>query len=124
MGMSFEGGYAGAQAVIAGRPVEDIDASPVDCETAVLLRASLRPIFDNATSWAGLAHSLEAKGLRLAIRRGRLVLTECGSEQRFCSARFLGTTLRELAARLGRPVVRARPDRPAAGEFRIDARRS
>lgn len=92
-------------------------AEGYDCETAALLRASLCPLFDRATAWQGLAQALARRGLGLAIRDGRLVVQDMASGQRICTARYLGTTLRDLSRRLGRPLIRARSDHAAAGEF-------
>ena len=90
-----------------------------DCETAALLRACLCPVFDGATSWKGLAERLGARGYGLAIRDGHLVVKDRASGRHVCSARDLGTSLRDLAQRLGRPMVLARRDRVAGGELLI-----
>ncbi len=90
-----------------------------DCETAALVRACLCPLFDGATSWKVLAEGLATRGYGLAIRDGRLVVKEAASGRRICSVRYLGTNLRELSGRLGRPMVLARRDRAAAGEFLV-----
>ena len=90
----------------------------IDCETAALFRAILRPIFDAADSWTALMAGLAEKGFGLAIRDGRLVLTDQTSGQRICGVRFLGNSLAELSARLGRPHVVALPGNRAAGALR------
>lgn len=95
------------------------DAPGVDCETAMLFRAWLGPLFDQAASWSALMDTLRTKGYGLAIREGRLVLTDHASGARLCTVRFLGTSLRELAGRMGRPHVRALPGRPSCGELRL-----
>ena len=94
-------------------------ADEFDCETAALIRAALCPLFDAATSWKALSDGLGARGYGLAIRDGRLVVTNMATGRRVCSARYLGTGLRDLAPRLGRPVVLARRDRAAAGELLV-----
>jgi hypothetical protein len=89
----------------------------LDCETAVLLRAHLLPVFDAAQTWRALADGLAARGFRLAFRDAKLALTELETGLRICNARFLGVTLEDLAARLGRPTVVALRGGAASGEF-------
>lgn len=101
----------------AGPWSPEIDQPEMDCETAMLFRAWMRPLFDGAGDWTTLVRVLRDKGYVLAIRDGRLVLTQGDTGRRFCSVRFVGTNLRELSQRLGRPCVRARSDRPASGDF-------
>lgn len=90
----------------------------LDCETAALLRACVLRAFDVAESWAALIRQLEAKGLRLAFRGGRLMLLHAGSGATLCSEGFLGQHLPELVARLGRPAVRVSHAASASGEIR------
>lgn len=104
------------------RTLRQPDPAGMDSETAALFRARLCPLFDCAQSWGELAQTLETKGFGLAFRDGRLVLTDQANGKRVCSIRFLGTNLRALVARLGRPMVLARRDRPAAGELLIPPR--
>ena len=92
-------------------------ADSVDSETAALIRAVLRPLFERPSSWFVLMAQLRENGYSLAFRAGRLCLTDHASGQRLCSLRFLGITLRDLVAQLGRPVVRPVPGRPADGEL-------
>lgn len=80
-------------------------SSELDCETAALLRATMRPLFDTAASWASLTDTLKDKGYRLAFRQGRLCITDRATGARICGVRFLGFEFRELVRRLGRPVV-------------------
>lgn len=114
--------------MMAGHFTQDSPAEPeavfapprtsgFDCETAALLRASVGPFFERAQSWAALSADLNAHGYGLAIREGKLVLTDRTSGHRICTVRYLGSSLRELAARLGRPCVVARRDRPGAGDL-------
>ncbi|WP_170577355.1 hypothetical protein [Ruegeria arenilitoris] len=83
-------------------------SSELDCETAALLRAVIRPVFDTAASWASLTDILKDKGYRLAFRQGRLCITDRTTDQRVCGIRFLGFEYKDLVRRLGRPIVVAR----------------
>ena len=91
----------------AGFPVNSTD---MDCETAALLRAAIRPLFTTAASWNILTDTLKAKGYRLAFRDGRLCLTDGTTGNRICGLRFLGLDLKDLVQRMGRPIVVARGD--------------
>ncbi|WP_417524376.1 hypothetical protein [Marinovum sp.] len=82
----------------------------LDCETGVLLRAMLAPVFQQATSWANLRRKLASKGFGLGFYQGRLVLTDRNSGERICSCKFLGHPLRALSQRLGRAKVLASRD--------------
>lgn len=93
------------------------DSPAIDSETAVLLRGWLRPLIDKSASWPALAAALDAHGYALAFRDGRLCLTNRTTGACVCTMRFLGTSLKDLVARLGRPAVRPVPGRPAAGEL-------
>ena len=83
----------------------------------MLLRAILFPLLDTACDWPALARGLAGKGYGLGIRRGRLVLLDLGNGRRLCSARYLGFGLRQLSARLGRPMIRPLPGRPGDGDL-------
>jgi len=89
----------------------------LDCETAALLRACVLAAFDEADSWAALIRRLEAKGLRLAFRDGRLMLLHAGSGAALCTDGFLGQRLPDLVARLGRPAVRMARCESGSGEI-------
>lgn len=90
-------------------PIRTTNASQdLDCETAALLRAAIRPLFSNAASWAGLADILKEKGYRLAFQNGRLCITDRTTGERVCGIRFLGFELDDLVERMGRPIVVAR----------------
>ena len=89
----------------------------VDSETSALIRAFLRPLFDQPDSWTELTEGLRAHGYGLAFRGGRLCLTDHATGERLCSLRFLGIRLRDLVAQLGRPIARALPGRSADGEL-------
>lgn len=84
------------------------NAAGLDCETAALLRATIRPAFEQSASWTALMDTLGEKGYRLAFRDGRLCVVEGTTDTRICGLRFLGLTLRELVRKLGRPIVIAR----------------
>lgn len=94
---------------------QDLDSPPIDSESAALLRCWLHPLIARATSWQGLQSALAPHGYALAFRRGRLCLTRRHDGACVCSMRYLGASLRELTARLGRPAVRPLPGVPAAG---------
>lgn len=83
-------------------------AAELDCESAALLRAAIRPLFSSAASWASLADILRDKGYHLAFRQGRLCISDHRTGVRICGLRFLGFELRDLVGRLGRPSVVAR----------------
>ncbi|MEX0307266.1 MAG: hypothetical protein AB3N12_07735 [Ruegeria sp.] len=91
-------------------------ATELDCESAALLRAAIRPVFTSAASWAGLADILRDKGYRLAFRKGRLCITDRTTDERVCGLRFLGFELADLVRRFGRPIVVARGSE-ADGDF-------
>ena len=93
------------------------DGAEMDCETAMLLRAHLAPLFQEAESWEALRAALSERGLKLAIRGGGLAVIGATSGRAICTASFLGVPLSALAARLGRPSVVALPGSDAAGEF-------
>lgn len=79
-----------------------------DSETLALLRAFLGPILEQAVSWTDLRDSLAAKGYGLAFRSGRLVILNTGGTP-VCTGQMLGTPLRLLSSRLGRPVLTLEP---------------
>jgi len=83
-------------------------ASELDCETAALLRATIRPAFASAVSWSSLTEILKDKGYRLNFRQGRLCITDRDTGDRICGLRFLGFEFKDLVRRLGRPIVVAR----------------
>ncbi len=83
-------------------------STELDCETAALLRAAIRPAFASAVSWSSLTEILRDKGYRLAFRRGRLCITDRDTGDRVCGLRFLGIEFSDLVRRLGRPIVVAR----------------
>ncbi len=83
-------------------------STELDCESAALLRAAIRPLFTGAASWASLADILGDKGYHLAFRQGRLCITDRTTGERVCGLRFLGFELADLVRRMGRPIVVAR----------------
>ncbi len=94
------------------------DAPRLDCETAVLIRSWLRPLIDNATGWSALLEALSGKGYALTYGNGTLWLSEAGTGRRICTMRHLGSGLRDLASRLGRPALRPIRGRPTWAELR------
>lgn len=83
------------------------DSNRLDCETGVLLRRFLEPVFRQSTSWAGLRRRLASRGFDLGFNMGRLVLNHRESGTRICSCKFLGYPLGTLTERLGRAKVAA-----------------
>lgn len=79
----------------------------LDCETGVLLRSMLIPVFDQATSWANLRRRLKAKGFEMQFHAGRLILTDRETGDRVCSCKYLGYPLAVLARRFGRLRAKA-----------------
>lgn len=98
----------------------NLDAPPVDSETAAMFRAMLYPAITQSPSWSALADRLRNKGYGLAMRDGRLFLTSQQTGARVCSFRFLGMPLVDLVARIGRPIVRALPGKSGDGDI-LDA---
>lgn len=94
--------------VTAGQPMTRTASNELDCESAALLRAALRPVFASAASWGNLTDILKEKGYRLAFRDGRLCITDRMTDERVCGLRFLGLDFRDLVGRMGRPIVVAR----------------
>ena len=83
-------------------------STELDCESAALLRAAIRPLFGSAASWVGLADTLRDKGYHLAFRQGCLCISDHSTGECVCSLQFLGFELSDLIRRLGRPIVVAR----------------
>ena len=100
--------YFKGDMVTAGQPTTRTASTELDCESAALLRAALRPIFAGAASWGSLTDILKEKGYRLAFRKGRLCITDRTTDERVCGLRFLGLEFRDLVRRMGRPIVVAR----------------
>ncbi len=90
---------------VSGSIVARTASTELDCETAALLRAAIRPLFASAASWGSLADILKDKGYRLAFRKGRLCITDRTSGERVCGLRFLGFEFKDLVRKLGRPIV-------------------
>lgn len=86
-----------------------LPATP-DCETLTLLRGFLGPILDSAQDWTDLRARLVKKGFDPMFRLGHLVIVNRDTGQAVCTGSMLGTPLREIASRIGRPVIRVRPD--------------
>ena len=84
--------------------------APIDSETRVLLYSFLSPILETAESWSDLRAKLAAKGYDVTFRAGRMVLTRADSGVAVCTGRAMGTPLRSLAARIGRPCIKVNAD--------------
>ncbi|MCF6232651.1 MAG: hypothetical protein L3J36_06080 [Rhodobacteraceae bacterium] len=95
----------------------NLDAPPVDSETAAMFRAMLYPAIMQSSNWSTLTDRLRIKGYGLAMRDGRLFLTCQQTGARVCSFRFLGMPLVDLVARIGRPIVRALPGKSGDGDI-------
>ncbi|MGR3502306.1 hypothetical protein [Pseudaestuariivita sp.] len=78
-------------------------------EEAVALRSVLLPVFHAASDWPELQKKLAQKGFGLSFQKGRMVLTDIATGMAICTGRFLGTPLKEISARLGRPSIVALP---------------
>lgn len=94
-----------------------VSSNRLDCETAVLLRRALWPVFQSATSWPNLRRQLRAKGFDLSFFKGRLILTDAQTGERICSCKFLGHPLAVLTARLGRVRAKAPRGRNQFGQL-------
>lgn len=80
--------------------------TPLDSETAMLLRTVLLPHFERATSWGDLCKRLATKGYEITFRFGHLVLAD-ETGKPICTGAMIGTPLARLADRLGRPKLRS-----------------
>lgn len=83
---------------------------PLDSETRALLCGFLTPILEQAQSWAELESRLLDKGFSIGFCTGRLVISNATSGEPLCTGQSLGVPLRELSARMGRPVVKVAKD--------------
>ena len=82
----------------------------LDSETACLLRSFMVPAINAAHDWAELTAKLRTMGYDLSFRDGRLIFKRIEDGQEVCTGEFLGTPLRSLVRKLGRPCVRAHAD--------------
>ncbi|SFB01869.1 hypothetical protein SAMN05421688_2421 [Poseidonocella pacifica] len=80
--------------------------TPLDFETKVLLRGFLLPLIEDAESWEQLREALGERGYDIAFRMGHMVIVTQETGQPLCTGQCLGTPLKSLAARLGRPQIR------------------
>lgn len=92
----------------------------VDCETAVLLRAVVLPIFDDVQNWTALIDAMKAKGYRIGFRGATFSVIDDQTGKRLCGLRFLGLSMEDLVARLGRPKVIVRPGTSSDGDLMRD----
>ncbi|MCC6007357.1 MAG: hypothetical protein JJU40_06750, partial [Rhodobacteraceae bacterium] len=83
-------------------------ASRPDCESAILLRSHLGPVFARAASWEALGQALIRRGIRPHLGAGGLLLRQAATGEPVCDSAFLGHPLEDLVARWGRPPVLAR----------------
>ncbi|KNG93436.1 hypothetical protein ATO11_12795 [Pseudaestuariivita atlantica] len=81
----------------------------MNSEAAAALRSVVAPIFRTAGDWRELQKKLAAKGFGLTFRKGHMVLTDIATGVAICTGKFLGTPLKEMSARLGRPQIVALP---------------
>lgn len=91
-------------------PLQDPAGLTLDCETAMLLRSFLLPAIEAAQSWADLADRLGRMGYDVTFRDGRLIFRRRDTGDEVCTGHALGTPLRDLSRRLGRPCIKAAPD--------------
>ncbi len=89
------------------RPDTEAQRIMIDSETACLLRSFMVPTINSAQDWADLHTRLQRKGFSVAFRDGRLVFKSLDNGKEVCTGQFLGTPLKELVKKLGRPCVRA-----------------
>lgn len=85
-------------------------ADRLDSETASLMRCYMVPTIQRARNWSELNETLRRKGLTIGFRDGRLIFKRLETGEELCTGQFLGTPLRELVRKLGRPNVRINPD--------------
>lgn len=78
---------------------------PLDSETRALLCGFLTPILETAKSWDELESRLADKGFLIGFCAGRLVISNTSTGEPLCTGQSLGVPLRDLSARLGRPLV-------------------
>lgn len=105
------------QDTMAGTPWGKSEALDVmNSEAAVALRSVVAPIFQGASDWRELQKKLAQKGFGLTFRKGHMVLTDIATGVAICTGKFLGTPLKEMSARLGRPQIVALPG-GLAGDF-------
>lgn len=95
------------------------DAPAMDYETSAMMRSWIHPLVTQSTCWPSLTEALRRRGYTLGFRDGRLWLTDADSGDKVCTMRHMGSSMRDLASRLGRPAVRPVPGRPSQGELRI-----
>lgn len=82
----------------------------LDSETACLLRSFLVPAIQAARDWQELATKLHTMGYDLSFRDGHLIFTRTEDGQEIGTGAFMGTPLRSLVGKLGRPCIRVHQD--------------
>lgn len=95
---------------LSGAAKGALERDGLDSETACLLRSFMVPAINTAQDWRDLHAILERKGFSVAFRDGRLIFKSLDNGREICTGDFLGTPLRDLAKRLGRPSVRSSVD--------------
>ncbi|SMC53346.1 hypothetical protein [Primorskyibacter flagellatus] len=76
-----------------------------DSETVSLLRSFLCPILEQAKDWHHLRGTLTQRGYSLAFQEGHMVIVESDTNRVMCTGQHIGTPLRSLVERFGRPCV-------------------
>jgi len=82
----------------------------LDSETACLVRSFLVPAIQAARDWHELTLKLNEMGYDLSFRDGRLIFTRADTGQEIGTGEFMGTPLRSLVGKLGRPSIRVHAD--------------
>jgi hypothetical protein len=76
-----------------------------DSETASWLRAFLCPILEQAKDWQNLRTALTQRGYKVAFRGGHMIIAYADTDRAICTGQHIGTPLRSLVARFGRPSI-------------------
>ncbi|WP_050927976.1 hypothetical protein [Aestuariivita boseongensis] len=85
-------------------------SAALDSETACLLRSFLVPAINAARDWHELTVKLHDMGYDLSFRDGRLIFKRANDGAEIGTGEFMGTPLRSLVDKLGRPSIRVSPD--------------
>ncbi|MEX0348565.1 MAG: hypothetical protein AB3N15_04000 [Paracoccaceae bacterium] len=89
----------------------------IDCETAILIRSVFLPIFNRVSTWTALIDEMQAREYSIAFRGATFSIIDDRNGQRLCGLRFLGLSMQDLVARMGRPKVVVRSGRGADAEL-------
>ena len=82
----------------------------MDSETACLLRSFLVPAINAARDWQELTVKLHDMGYDLSFRDGHLIFKRSADGQEIGTGEFMGTPLRSLVSKMGRPCIRVHAD--------------